>query len=214
MLNSPKPCVCIALDSVKRRLVPIETDPHQRAIDEAVAHVVELGAQQPEQQEDPASLGDLFGKGRRNRCRQQQWCLRSQDLGDDRMERDPPVDEFEKGSVEGQGDGSGNQATPQERRNEQPRCLAFPPVEKPQNRDRNQGEQARQEKSDKKHEGDFRRHPNEEDDLNQRRICQHQQQGCADRKACSATAHGRAHQEAIISGMCDQDRAISLPSVT
>ena len=125
-----------------------------------------------------------------------------------------PSTNLKEGSVEAAGRRAvAMQATPQERRNEQPRCLAFPPVEKPQNRDRNQGEQARQEKSDKKHEGDFRRHPNEEDDLNQRRICQHQQQGCADRKACSATAHGRAHQEAIISGMCDQDRAISLPSV-
>src|SRR5437899_10281166 len=46
----------VALRHVQRRLEPVEPDPDERAIDDAVAHVVELGAQQPEDHDTPIAL--------------------------------------------------------------------------------------------------------------------------------------------------------------
>src|SRR5262252_4258197 len=42
------PGLSVALGYVECCLRPVEPDTHQRAVNEAVAHVVELGAQQPE----------------------------------------------------------------------------------------------------------------------------------------------------------------------
>ena len=55
----------VTLNLVQRRLEPIESHAYQRAIDEAVAHIVEFGAQQPEQQQHAERLGNLLG----DRCR-------------------------------------------------------------------------------------------------------------------------------------------------
>src|SRR5262249_21056091 len=113
-----------ALNSVKRRLVPIEPCSHQRAVDETIAHIVELGAQQCEHQQDAGRLGDLLGKWRGNRSCKQHCSLRTQYLGDYRVQRDPSVDESEERGVERQSDGRGNQPTPQKGSGKQPRCFA------------------------------------------------------------------------------------------
>jgi hypothetical protein len=50
----------ITLRDVHGRLKPVETDPNEGTVHEAVAHAVELVVQQPEDQCDPGRLGDLW----------------------------------------------------------------------------------------------------------------------------------------------------------
>jgi hypothetical protein len=59
--------------SLERRLEPVEGKPDHCAVNDTVAHVVELGAQKPEQQQDSERFGDLLGDWRGNSVRPTTW---------------------------------------------------------------------------------------------------------------------------------------------
>ena len=71
----------VALSHIKRRLEPIEPESDERAVNNAIAHVVELGPQQPEDQQHAECLCAFFGDWRGDRGCQQQRGIRPQDLG-------------------------------------------------------------------------------------------------------------------------------------
>src|SRR5438132_82801 len=70
----------VALGYIKRRLGPIDPAPHEPAVDNAIAHVVELGAQQPKDQQYAKRLRDLLSNRRGDRGSQHQRGVRSQSL--------------------------------------------------------------------------------------------------------------------------------------
>src|SRR5215204_1038578 len=121
----------ITLRDVHGRLKPVETDPNEGTVHEAIAHAVELVVQQPEDQCDPGRLGDLL-RDRRGQWRGEQNCrIRSQDFGNEWMKRNPLIDEVKKGCVEGEDHGGGNASAPKEGRKKEQWSLALTPVQEP-----------------------------------------------------------------------------------
>src|SRR5262245_1750807 len=133
----------IILRHIERGLEPVEAGPDQRAVDDAVAHVVELGAQKREQHQDSQRLGDLLGDWRGYRRGQQHRCIRPQDLPDGRLLRHDGVDEQEEGSIDRQSERGRNAPAPQEGGGEEPRRLTLTPVEIPEHGERHRRQQAR-----------------------------------------------------------------------
>src|SRR3981081_2128453 len=130
----------VALCHVQRRLKPVEPESDERAVNDAVAHIVELSAQQPEEQQYSERLGELFG----NRCgdwgRQYHRRIRPQHLPENRMLRNPCIDKHEEGGVERQSEPCSNKSSPEESCSEQPWALALAAVGKPHPGQRSAGE--------------------------------------------------------------------------
>src|SRR5262245_34868138 len=106
----------VVLGNVQRRLEPVEPEPDKRAVNDTITHIVELGTQQPENDQYAERLCDLFRDRRRDRGCQQQSGVRSQDLRYQRVLPDPHVREQEKCRVEGHAEPRGNTSAPEEGR--------------------------------------------------------------------------------------------------
>jgi hypothetical protein len=80
------------LRDVQSRLKPVEPETNKRPVHESVAYGVELGAQQPKEQQHSQRLGTFLGNRRRNRCRQHHCGIRAEHLSDRLVLLDPRVD--------------------------------------------------------------------------------------------------------------------------
>ena len=104
----------VPLRHVERRLEQVEANPHQRPVDEAVAHVVELGAQQPEEEEHPDALGDLLDQRPGQGCRDQQHGLGPEEFPERRVLGEPLRHADEHALIQGQRDAGGDHRPPQD----------------------------------------------------------------------------------------------------
>ena len=84
----------------------------QRAVYETVTHVVELVAQQPEDQRNTRGFDGILVNRSGQRRRDQHRCVGAKHLDDDRIERDPAVDEAKNDCIDGEGQGRSDASAP------------------------------------------------------------------------------------------------------
>src|SRR5438309_7959197 len=120
--------------------------------------------------------------------------IRPKDLPHNRRQHNPRVDELQEGGVERQRERGGDAPTPEERCREQPRRLAFPPLKKPQEAERQYGEQARERECLKEHARDVPAHAPEQAEMDDGRKPQHRDQRRTDPNAYLPPTQRRAHE--------------------
>ena len=125
------------MGDVKRRLNKIEADADQRPINKPIAHVIEFGAEKSKEQEYPDRFRKLLNWGRSQRSAEKKRPVRAKVRADVWVLRQPIFDSENDTTVERQSDSGRDYRAPQDGNGKEPRRLALPPVEVPQDENRN-----------------------------------------------------------------------------
>jgi len=133
----------IAGGDVVGRFQPVEANADECAVDEAIAHVVELGIEEDEQRQNADAFDGFFHQRTRDRCADEECRFGTEGLLNQGILGNPATNLGEDGAVDGSRQARGDDAAPEEGCGDRPGRFPFPPIEVPQDGDGHDGEHRR-----------------------------------------------------------------------